>query len=62
MNTAKKMSDIELLKEARDLGCNDLLVLELAARIEALRGAMAAIKQSPSLASCQLIATQSLEG
>lgn len=54
--------DISLLREAREIGVNDLLMLRLADRIEALRGCMAAIKRNPSLASCQLIATQSLEG
>ncbi|MFG6566714.1 hypothetical protein [Sulfitobacter sp. 1A13679] len=55
-------TDQDLIREARDLGCRDPLVLQLADRVEALRGGMAAIKRNPSLASCQLIATQSLEG
>lgn len=57
-----KLTDQDLIREARDLGCRDPLVQQLADRMEALRGGMAAIKRNPSLASCQLIATQSLEG
>lgn len=57
---SKPPSDAELLRQARDRG--DDLALRLAARVEALRGCMAAIKRNPSLASCQLIAVQSLKG
>ena len=55
-------TDEDLIREARETGCNDPLVHQLADRVESLRGGMAAIKRNPSLASCQLIATQSLEG
>ncbi|MEP3688138.1 MAG: hypothetical protein ABJN05_13715 [Sulfitobacter dubius] len=58
----KHPTDQALIREARELGCNDELMQQLADRVEALRGGMAAIKRNPSLASCQLIATQSLEG
>ncbi|WP_280322901.1 hypothetical protein [Sulfitobacter faviae] len=54
-------TDEDLLRMARELGCNDDLMQRLADRLEALRGGMAAIKINSSLASCQLIATQSLE-
>lgn len=62
LNQDKHLTDEDLLREARDLGCRDPLMQQLADRVEALRGGMAAIKLNPSLASCQLIATQSLEG
>lgn len=60
--TAKYIEDRELIAMAREIGCNDDMVQRLADRIEALRGGMAAIKMNPSLASCQLIASQSLKG
>lgn len=55
-------NDHALLKAAREIGCNDPLVQQLADRLEALRGGMSAIGMSPSLSSCHLIATQSLKG
>lgn len=54
--------DIQLLKEARELGCNHDLVQQLADRVEALRGSMVAISMATSWSTCQLIATQALEG
>ncbi|KZX99021.1 MULTISPECIES: hypothetical protein [unclassified Sulfitobacter] len=61
-NKLTDLNDHELIREARELGCNDNLMQQLADRVEALRGGLEAIKRNPSLASCQLIAAQSLEG
>lgn len=55
-------SDHALLKAAREIGCNDPMVQQLADRLEALRAGMSAIGMSSSLSSCHLIATQSLKG
>jgi hypothetical protein len=55
-------NDHALLKAAREIGCNDPLVQQLADRLEALRVSMTAIGMSSSLSSCHLIATQSLKG
>lgn len=57
----KHLTDEGLLRAARAVGCNDPLMQQLADRIEALRGGMAAIKMNPSLHSCQMIATLSLD-
>lgn len=61
LDQSKYLTDEDLLREARDLGCRDPLVQQLADRVEALRGGMAAIKMNPSLHSCQMIATLSLD-
>ncbi|UOA14479.1 hypothetical protein [Sulfitobacter dubius] len=57
----KHLTDDDLLRAARNIGCNDPLMQQLADRVEALRGGMAAIKMNPSLHSCQMIATLSLD-
>ena len=56
------MRDQDLIKAARDRAIDDDLMLQLADRLEEMRGTLSAIRINRSLASCQLLATLSLAG
>jgi hypothetical protein len=56
------MRDQELIKAARDRAIDDDLMVQLADRLEEMRGTLSAIRINHSLASCQLLATLSLAG